>query len=312
MSKRSGTEPSEPGNNLSSESTEGSKLLSQQSSDRVKQTREDVLSMVRQLQNWSSDFDSKLSRTAFEALTALLDDLLAWLLMSALFHEASLGKLLRETSSDEAWERYIRGEHVGAWAGVKLARLYKRFKAELQSRSMQSINPLRELRLGLQLGNIDSSPNDWFCAEYESKADYRPTGQMAVWIARKIEEVRLLKQLLLRYGLLSAVLQSPSKTEEAFPNWFRRPALVTTEAALKQLNNLPPFGGSNDSGFESWRRFLRYQLLTQSGIVKEFGSLFPNEDRNLDGALTATLRSAWRATQSGGRVVFPALRAPCK
>lgn len=280
--------------------------------DQVEQTGSELMHLVCQLEVWSRHPDLNVSRTAFDALAATLHDLLSWLWMSAILPEASLGALVHELSSEVAWERYKRGEHVAAWTGVELARLCKQIKAELGSRSKHSINRVRDLRFGLELGNAHFSPNQWFCDEYESKADYRPTGQMAVWAARKIEEVRLLKQLRLQWWPLGTVVPPQTEAETVLPAWRRLARMVKGEAALKQLDDLPPFGGSDADGFEAWRKFVRHQLLTQMDVVSEFRNLFPQEPRKLDGVLTTTLRCAWQAVSVGGIVLFPALSGHCK
>jgi hypothetical protein len=268
--------------------------------------------LVRQLEVWSRNPDLNVSRTAFDALADMLHDLLLWLWMSAILPEASLGALAHELPREVAWERYKRGEHVAAWAGVELARLCKQIKAELGSRSKHSINRLRDLRCGLELGNMHFSPNQWFCAEYERGADYRPTGKMAVWVARKIEEVRLLKQHRLQWWSLGTVVPLQSEAEAVLPAWRQLPRMVKGAVALKQLDDLPPFGGANADGFEAWRKFVRHQLLTQTDVVIEFQNLFPQERRKLDGVLSATLRCAWRAVSAGGTLLFPGLSGTCK
>jgi hypothetical protein len=277
-SRRSQNKSSDPEQGLSSKPTEESRQISQKNPEQVKQTGGELFRMVRQLEVWSREPDLTISRTAFEALAAVLHEVLAWLWMMSLLPDASLGALLRQLPSDDAWKRYRRGEHVAAWAGVELARLYKRIRAELWSRSKDSVNRLRDLRLGLQVGTSDPSPNEWFCAEYKSRADYRPTGKMAVWIARKIEEVRSLKERRrLQYGpLATALVQTQSDTKTIFPAWARVPDMVKGVAALRKLDNLQPFG-STDKDFEAWRNFLRRQLLTQTDVMKEFNHLFPNE-----------------------------------
>jgi hypothetical protein len=280
--------------------------------EQVEQTGGELLRMVRQLEVWSRDSDLTVSRTAFTALAETLEEVLRWLQVMALLPEASLGGLLRQLPSNQARGRYRRGEHAAAWAGVELARLYKRFRAELWSRSRDSVNPFRDLRFGLQVGTLDPSPNEWFCAEYASRSDYRPTGKMAVWIAGKIEEVRSLKERRLQYRpLTTALFPTQGDTETILPAWARSPNMVKGVAALRELDNLQPFG-STDEDFEAWRNFLRRQLLTQTDVMKEFDALFPHERKKLDGVLAATLHCAWRAAQSGGRVVFPALSRPCK
>jgi hypothetical protein len=240
-----------------------SKRVPEKNPAQVERTGDELLRMVRQLEVWSRDSDLTVSRTAFTALAETLEEVLRWLQTMALLPEASLGGLLRQLPSKQARGRYRRGEHVAAWAGVELARLYKRLRAELWSRSRDTVNRFRDLRFGLQVGTLDPSPNEWFCAEYASRVDYRPTGKMAVWIAGKIEEVRSLKERRrLQYrSLTTALVPTQGDTETILPAW---------------------------------------------------DALFPHERKKLDGVLAATLRCAWRAAQSGGRVVFPALSRPCK
>jgi hypothetical protein len=149
--------------------------------------------IVYQLQGRVHKPDVSVSLPVFETLTDLLHQVLDWLLCTALLPLASQGVLLHHLAENEAWERYNRGEHAAAWAGIELARLYKKFRAQLTSRSKRSINRLRDLRYGFKVAKSNWPPNDWFRREYESKCDYRPTGQMVVWIARKIEKIRRVK-----------------------------------------------------------------------------------------------------------------------
>jgi hypothetical protein len=302
-SKRDEPTSSDPQHRRSSKLTDESRLITQKNAEQVQQTGEQLLHLVRELEVLSRQSDLMVSRTAFEALSATLEELLRWLRIMALLREASLGGLLRQLPSSHAWERYRRGEHVAAWASVELARLYKRIRAELWSRSKNSVNRLRDLRFGLQVGTFDPSPNEWFCAEYESKADYRPTGKMAVWIARKIEEVRSLKERQ-QYWPLTMVVPTQGNTEMTLPAWARSPDMVKGVAAFRELDDLQPFGSTNKD-LEAWRILLRRQLLTQTDVMKEFDALFPHERKKLDGVLAATLRCAWRAAQLGGRVVLP-------
>src|SRR4030095_10138283 len=91
---------------------------------------------------------------------------------------------------DDAWAKYEAGEHVAAWGGVELARLYRQIQANLRSRSKHSVNRLNDIRCGFKVGKIAVPPNAWFCTEYEREANYRPTGKMAVWTASTIHALR--------------------------------------------------------------------------------------------------------------------------
>src|SRR5438552_18925566 len=108
-----------------------SKRVPEENPEQVEQTGNELLRMVRQLEVWCRDSDLTVSRTAFTTLVEMLEEVLRWLQIMALLPEASLGGLLRQLPSNQARGRYRRGEHVAAWAGVELARLYKRFRAEL-------------------------------------------------------------------------------------------------------------------------------------------------------------------------------------
>jgi hypothetical protein len=222
----------------------------------------------------------------------------------------SLGALTRCLPEQDAWKQYNDGEHVGAWAGVELARLYKQFNAELRSRSKHSINRLRDMRFGFKAGKFDLPANRWFRDEYERRTDYRPTGRMAVWVARKIEEVRRLKEnrsklrpfvaitLVEKQPLVLSDTQTEALLSEFFPS-----AVVRGEEALKLLDSLPPFGDSSALGSEEWRKFIRRRLLTNPQLLTEFDRLFPHGRRKLDGVIAATLRSAWQAIHRGGNVI---------
>ena len=130
--------------------------------------------------------DRNISREAFEALVNLFHTQFSWLRTTAILSPASLGALRRGPSEEDTWDRYTRGEHAAAWAGIELARVYKQIEAELRCRSKRSINPLRDLRLGFKVATFDFPPNRWFRDEFDRRTDYRPTGRMAVWVARKI------------------------------------------------------------------------------------------------------------------------------
>jgi hypothetical protein len=276
------------------------------------QARSDLLRLVRQLEKLARGPDLKISRFAFDALVVVFREVLAWLHISAVLPDASLGALSRHLSESDAWGRYNRGEHVAAWSGVELARHYKRIKAELGSRSEHSVNPFRDLRLGFKITRFDSPANQWFKREYERRTDYRPTGVMAVWIVRKIEEFRRVKEARSQLPLYPdrnvvrdrSLLRPENEAEAVLPAWFR-PATVQGEAALKRLDSLPAFGDSDTCDFEAWRKFVRHQLLTQADFIKEFNALFPQRRKQLDGVMAATLRYAWQAVQDGGKVVIP-------
>jgi hypothetical protein len=306
LQKREG----DPEQEVPSIATEESRLIPKQILERVEHTGRELSHLFRELEVWSRDADLSVSRKAFEVLAAMLHDLLTWLWMAALFPSASRGMLLSELPVDEGSERYKRGEHVSAWAGIELARLCKRFKAELGSRSKSS-NRMRDLQFGLQLTNVKLAPNQWFCTEYNSKADYRPTGDMAVWMARKIQEIRQLKERF-RWWPLNRPTQLESNTEASLPDWCRVPDMVKGVRALKQLDDLPPFGDPNSGSFEAWRKFLRHQLLTQTDVITEFERVFPRGRRKVDGVITSTLRCAWQTVEAGGQVFFPTLSGPCK
>lgn len=257
------------------------------------------------MEGWAAfEPDLSVSRSAFQTLTALVHHVLNWLLFTARFPTASLATLLRHLSENDAWKKYGRGEHAAGWAGVELARLYKKIKAELTSRSKRSVNPLRDLRYGFKVGKSDWPPNNWFRREYESKHDYRPTGKMAVWIARKIEEIRQVKRRQSECRLFASIIGLQSDTEDILPASVQS-KIVRGTSALKRLYDLPHFGEPKPEAIKVWQAFVRYQVLTQKQIVTEFESLFPKERKKLDGVITATLRSAWRASQCGGDVILP-------
>ena len=218
--------------------------------------------------------------------------------------------MARDLPEQVAWKRYKDGEHVGAWTGVELAQLYKQFKAELRSRSKDSINWLRNTRFGFKAGEFDFPANRWFRDEYERRTDYRPTGRMALWVAQKIEEVRRLKENRSQWRPFVAItlvakqprLLSDTQTEAVLSELFRS-EVVRGEEALKLLDSLPPFGDSSPLGSEPWRKFIRRRLLTNPELLTEFDRLFPHGRRKLDGVMAATLRSAWRAIHRRGNVI---------
>jgi hypothetical protein len=277
--------------------------------------RSDLLRLVYKLEKLAREPDLKVSRFAFDALIVVFRQVLSWLNMNAVLADASLGSLSRHLSESDAWERYNRGEHIAAWSGLELARHYKQIKAELGSRSKHSVNRLRDLRLGFKTMGFNFAGNQWFKDEYERRTDYRPTGTMAVWVARKIEEFRRLKAARLyadrNPGIGHSLLRLENQIEAAVPARLRSPVLQG-ETALKQLDTLPPFRGSGTSDFEGWRKFVRHRLLTQTDFIKEFEMLFPHRRRKLGGVIAATLRYAWQAAHDGGVVILPGgvLRRP--
>jgi hypothetical protein len=278
---------------------------------RVRQSEHELLGIARQLEVWAREPDSDVSRPAFQALTALFHEIHAWLWFSALLAPASLGALLRRgVSEDDAHAKYERGEHAAAWAGIELARIYKQIQAELGSRSKHSINRLRDIRFGFKLGGSDSEANPWFCAEYDRKADYRPTGEMAARTARKIGQIRRIKDCRSQWRQYASMefvdgqlrLRKENEIED-FLGGCVQTDIVRGEA-LKLLDALPAFGGPDDGALEAWRKFVRRRLLTQQ-VISEFDLLFPQSRRKLDGVVTATLRCAWRAVGAGGEVLLP-------
>jgi hypothetical protein len=280
------------------------------SAENITKAAPDLLQMIHQLKMQALDADSKISQPAFETLTQTLHAVFAWLHMLALLHPISLGALLRRLPEDDAWARYEAGEHSAAWAGVELARLYRQIQAELKSRSKRSLNRLRDIRYGFKLREFVVPPNSWFCAEYERKADYRPTGKMAVWAAWKIEELRQIKskrsewrQQFARIEIVEGHprLRDENEIDDVLADWFRSD--IVEGEALKRLDNLSAFGSPNAEDFDKWRRFVRRRLLTPK-LITEFDALFPNSRRKLDGVVAATLRSAWRAVRHGGNVTL--------
>lgn len=269
----------------------------------------DLLQMIHQLQMQSLDADSKISQPAFETLTQTFHAIFGWLRMVAALHPISLGALVRRVPGDDAWARYQAGKHSAAWAGVELARLYRQIQAELKSHSKRSLNRFRDIRYGFKVREFVVPPNPWFCAEYERKADYRPTGKMAVWTARKIEELRQIKSKRSERRQFARIeivegrpcLRGENETDDVLTDWFRSD-LVEGEA-LKRLDSLPAFGGPKVEDFDEWRSFVRRRLLTPK-LITEFDALFPNSRRKLDGVVAATLRYAWRAVHDGGNVIF--------
>jgi hypothetical protein len=293
-----------------SKALEGADQNSTELRQRVSEARHELLRIARQLEMWAREPDLNVSRQAFQALTGLFHEIHSWLWFSALLAPAALGALLRRVSEDDAFEIYERGEHVAAWAGVELARIYKQIRAELGSRSKHSVNRLRDIRFGFNLGGSDWAPNAWFCAEYDNKADYRPTGAMAVWTARKIEEIRRIKDGRSRWRQYASMeivdgrlrLRKEDETESFLADWF--PSAIVQGEALKRLDALPTFGSSDVRAFEAWRKFVRRRLLMPQ-LLAEFDLLFPQSRRKLDGVITATFRCAWRTANTGGEVLLP-------
>lgn len=232
-----------------------------------------ISTLVHWLEMQAWDADLKTRRRAFEALTGVLHDVFAWLHTSALLPYASLGGLVRQLPGQDTWSPYNRGEHVTAWAGVELARFYKQMKADLGSRSKHSANRLRDLRFGYKRIEFRVPPNPWFREEYERRTDYRPSGKMAIWVARKIEEMRRLKAWR-DYATIELVgdrlqlVRPYSETEAVLPDCLRS-NLVRGEA-VKTLDSLPPFGDPSPHSFEAWRKFLRHRVLTNAEILSDF------------------------------------------
>jgi len=284
----------------------------QELTENVLKTRLALLQLVHQLQMQALDADSK-SRPAFEALTDTLRELFAWLHTMAALHPMSLGALQRRLPEDDAWAKYEAGEHVAAWAGVELARLYRHVQADLRSRSKHAVNRLRDIRHGFKLGKFVVPPNTWFCAEYERKADYRPTGKMAVWTAQKIEELRRIKRIRAQRRTFASIeivegrlrFLTENETDDVLAHELRSDLVVGE--ALKRLDNLPVFGSPNTEDFQNWRKFVRRRLLTQK-VISEFHRLFPDSVRKLDGVVAATLRYAWNAVLSGGNLILPSCK----
>jgi hypothetical protein len=271
-----------------------------------------VLELVRQLQMQAMDANIEVSRPAFEALIQIFQELFAWVRTMAALHTMSLGALTRCLPEQDAWKQYNDGEHVGAWAGIQLARLYKQFNAELRSRSKDCVNRLRDVRFGFKAHKIDLPANPWFRDEYERRTDYRPTGRMALWVALKIEEVRRLKENRSRWRQFAAIsvvekqlrLLSETQTEAVLSEWFPS-EVVRGEEALKLLDSLPRFGDSGALGSEAWRKFIRRRFLVNPNVLEEFDQTFPGNRRKLDGVIAATLRYAWQAIHRGGNVIIP-------
>src|SRR5262249_45764851 len=118
-----------------------------------------LLELVRQLEMQTLDADSETRRHAFEVLTQTFRELFAWLHTMAALHPMLLGTLLRRFQEHEARAKYDGGEHVGAWAGVELARVYRQILADLRSRSRYAVNRFRAIRYGFDLGKFVVPPN---------------------------------------------------------------------------------------------------------------------------------------------------------
>ena len=267
------------------------------------------LSMQLQMCSHCSDFE--LSREAFIALSHLLRELLKWLQVHAYLPEFALGLLSHELPKDEAWRTYLRGDHIAGWAGVELARLYKQFKTELASRSKESANPFQRALFGMTIGNLTLPGNRWFRDEYNRNTDYRPTGRMAIWVARRIQDVWRLKENRSRWRrmlALSLAIQasagSVNEVEEKLKIWSNS-NVVEGERSLQRVDQLPSFGSGGEEEIRTWRSFIRSVLLTNKKIVDDFDSAFPNQRRKLDGVIASTLASVWDAAKHGGRVILP-------
>jgi hypothetical protein len=267
--------------------------------------------LIRQLQTEALNSDLTRSESAFETLSQMFHELHVWLQTMTALHPMSLRLLLGELPEDKAWTRYKHGEHVGAWAGAELGRFYRQTKADLRSCSRHSVNPVRVIRVGFKAGKLDFPANRWFLDEYERRTDYRPSGRMAVWVARKIEDVRRLKANRSRWRIIAGYrverqlhVRSESEIEALLSEWFRSD-VVSGEETLKILDALPGFGSSDRQGFEGWRKFIRRRILTNAQLLSEFDQLFPDARRKLDGVIAATLRSVWQTLQRGGNVLLP-------
>jgi hypothetical protein len=259
----------------------------------------------------SLDADPNTSGEAFQALVRLHDQLSDWLYLMTIFHPASLAMLLHRFPKKDASARYQRGEHVGAWAGIELARRYRQMKAELGSRSNRSVSRFQTLCFGFKIADLEVPPNRWFRREIERRTDYRPTGEMAIWVARKIEAVRRLKENRSQWRHFAAIsvvagqLRFANDTEtEAALSEVLSSDLVPGEEGLRLLDSLPLFGGTDVGGSEAWRKFINHRLKTSGPLLKEFDRLFAGRRRKLDGVIAATLRYAWRAVQRGGTIIL--------
>jgi hypothetical protein len=271
-----------------------------------------LLEVVHQLEMQSLDADPKTSGEAFQALMRLHDRQSGWLYLMTIFHPASLAVLLHRLPEKDASARYQRGEHVGAWAGIELARRYKQMKAELGSRSNRSVSRFQSLRLGFKIANLEVPPNRWFRREFERRTDYRPTTEMSIWVARKIEAVRRLKENRSQWRQFAAMsvvagelrFANDSETEAVLSEAFSSD-VVPGDEGLRRLDSLPPFGRPDVDGYDAWRKFINHRLQTNGPLLKEFDRLFAGRRRKLDGVIAATLRSAWRAVQRGGNIILP-------
>jgi len=257
-----------------------------------------VIRGISRLERLVSQADPPTSRKAFKELLYWLYYLIDWLYWTALRSDVTLDSLLRTLPEKDARARYKQGEHPAAWAGIELARLYRGFKAELASRSSKSFHRLRCLQSGFKDAHLDCPANVWFCSEYKRDTDYRPTGEMAVWVALKIDEIRAIKSHCAYWRQFL-----PEDEIEQLVDGFGSELVGGTEFR-KQLDALPLFGGP-ESDLKVWRSFVRGRLLKQNHIMTEFDLLFPKQRRKLDGLITATLRHSWKATKDGGSVVLP-------
>jgi hypothetical protein len=284
----------------------------------VAQLENDVIQRVWQLEWWVHESDPEVGQRAFQSLSGLLHQLLTWLELTARLPLVALGALSYRMPQHDAWAAYQRGEHGAAWAGVELARLYRRIKTHLASQSRKSrksrkpVNPLRDLLYGSKNAGFDMPPNNWFREEYASKGDYRPTGKMAVWIAHKVEEIRRLKTLRSIWRPYPSTKIAKDSTQPRPQSEAERvlaalspPKIVQGDLACQRLDSLPPFGHPDAKAFKAWRSFVRRQVLTQNQVITELETLFPNQRTNVDGVITATLRSIWQAAQGGGSIILP-------
>ena len=250
---------------------------------------------------------SEGNRDAFNDLVTLLHQILDWLHFMAVLPDAAAGSLLRrKIPEEEAPLRYKRGEHVAAWAGIELAKIYKNFKAEIESQSPKAVHRLTRLLHGFRAGaNLDFSPNVWFQQEYSTQNDYRPRGEMVVWFAQQIEGVRQLKVSRGWWAhIVPALSEKPkAKADLEFPGPLAASDLIKGEDWLKKLDELPPFGGS-EKDTEDWHKFLRGRLRTHGGIMAEFDSLFPGQRKKFDGSFTATLQACWKGAGKGGQTII--------
>jgi len=209
---------------------------------------------------WS---DRKVSREAFLVLINTFHKLFHWLHLACL-PEVTFGTLTRRAPEGEALSIYAGGDHLAGWGGVEFARLYKQFKAELTSRSKRSSNPLSHALFGIQIGDRTSSPNPWFRAEFVRKSDYRPTGPMAIWVARQIRDVWRLKENRSYWRPLVALAASATAEsidiEKKLKIWAHS-QVVEGQEPLSHVDKLPMFSSGDEEDIRAWRSFIRSRLL---------------------------------------------------